>query len=401
MRRGHVRLLYLSYWDVDDGLTHATVYPHLEVLAASARLELILFVSVERGAVGRFDPELARRGVRHAPLQASSFGPDLLCRALDFVKFPAALARLCRENGITRILARGANAGSLAHLTQRHVSIPYAVESFEPHATYMLESKVWARWDPRYIFQKRWEDAQKREATELLPVTDAYRAALIADGVADERVVMLPCTVDTDRFRFDAGARQQVRDELRAPPQAIVGIYVGKFGGIYYDKEAFEVFARFASDLASFRMVVLTPTDRGEVMALAKSAGFPVDRLSIASVSHHDVPRYLCAADVGFATVRMAPSRRALSLVKVGEYLACGLPIVITEGVGDDSDMVRDHDAGAVLDLTAGKVEVAVDHIRHLLAEPGHRARIAMLASQFRSRRRVTAAYEAIGLIGG
>ena len=394
-----VRLLYLSYWGVDDGLTHATVLPHLEILAASSRIELILFVSVERGAVGMFDSELARRGVRHVPLKARSLGPAVLSRAIDFVELPAAIARLCREHGITGILARGANAGSLAHLTQRHVSVPYSVESFEPHAGYMLDSGVWSRWDPRYVFQKRWEGDQKKEATALLPVTDAYREQLLAEGIPGDRVITLPCTVDTDRFAFVAETRKWVRNDLGAREDAIVGVYVGKYGGIYYEEEAFGVFARFASRLPTFRLLVLTPTDPPSVRELAGSAGFPVERLDVACVPHADVPRYLCAADLAFATVRMMPSARGLSLIKVGEYLACGLPIVITEGVGDDSDIVRDNDAGAVIDLTDEKVGNAVDRIRKLLAEPGHRARIAALAERFRSRHRVAAAYEQIGLL--
>lgn len=394
-----MRLLYLSYWGVDDGLTHATVYPHLEVLAASGRIEFLLFVSVERGGLGRLDPRLAALGVRHATLRARSFGPAVVARALDFVSFPSALARLCREHGITQVLARGANAGSLAHLTRRHLRLPYAVESFEPHATYMLDSGVWARWDPRYVFERRWEEAQKREATALLPVTEAYRLALLAQGVPEERIVTLPCTVDTDRFRFSESVRAQVRADLGANADAIVGIYVGKFGGIYYDKEAFAVFARFAAALPSFRMIVLTPMSQKQVEDLAREGGYPLNRLDIASVPHADVPRYLCAADLAFATVRMAQSRRALSLVKVGEYLACGLPTVITEGVGDDSDIIRDHKAGAVIDLTEAKGEHAVATLSALLKDPTHRGRIASLATQFRSRARVHEAYKRLRLL--
>lgn len=394
-----MRLLYLSYWGIDDGLTQATVYPHLEVLAASPKIEFLLFVSVERGPGGRLPPDLEARGIRHAPLRARSLSPAVVSRAIDFVALPAALERLVREHRITMILARGANAGALAHLTAGRASIPYAVESFEPHAAYMRESGVWGRWDPRYIFQKRWEEAQKLEAVALLPVTDAYRSVLIEEGVPAARTVTLPCTVDPIRFGFSAESRRRTREQLGTPPDAIAGIYVGKFGDIYYDKGAFVVLARFARQMPTFRMIVLTGMDPRRVMDLAEHGAFPRDKLFVASVPHAQVPRYLSAADLAFALVRMAPSRRFCSPVKVGEYLASGLPMVITEGIGEDSDIVRDHDAGAVIDLGEVAIDAAIRRIRGILAEPGHRERIAGLATRFRARGRVAAAYSAIGLI--
>jgi glycosyltransferase involved in cell wall biosynthesis len=179
----------------------------------------------------------------------------------------------------------------------------------------------------------------------------------------------------------------------------ILGISVGKFGDIYYDREAFQVFAHFARRLPDFRLAVLTPMRHSSVRGLASRAGFPPDRLFVATVRHGEVARYLSAADVGFAMIRMAPSRRYCSPVKVGEYWACGLPIVITDGVGDDSAITVASDGGAVVTLAEEDLDRGVERIRRLLAEPGHRERIAEIARVHRDRRRVDEAYKRIGLL--
>jgi glycosyltransferase involved in cell wall biosynthesis len=320
-------------------------------------------------------------------------------RAVDFIEMPATLRSVVRKERITRILARGASAGALAHLVAARCGVPYAVESFEPHAAYMRESHTWGRWDPRYILQKHWEQAQKRDAAALLPVTEAYRETLEREGVPASRIVTLPCTVDSEQFRFNSAHRKGTRQDLGILPEDVVGIYVGKFGDIYYDHEAFDVFTRFAAGIPGFRMIVLTGMDHSRVTRLADEAGFPRGQLYVATVSHAEVPRFLAAADVAFALVRMAPSRRFCSPVKVGEYLASGLPIVITNGIGDDSDVIRDWSAGAVVDLTAQSVDAALRRTQDLLEESGHRGRIAGLADRFRSRIRVAAAYSEVGLI--
>ncbi len=392
-------LLYLSTWALDDGLTHSTVFPHLEVLQTSTRFDRLFLITVEHEPGTAFEPTFPASRIQHATMRRRSYRPAPLARMVEYLTWPAHIGRICRNNRVELILARGAPAGALAHLSQRHGGAPYIVESFEPHARYMLESGVWRRWDPRYLFQSRWERAQKRHATALLPVSEGYRRLLINEGVPPERILNLPCTVDTEQFRFSADSRKNTRRELSLNGDCLLGVYVGKFGDNYYGKEAFSVFGRFAEQLPAFRMLVLTPMPAADVEALAREARFPVERLIVMASAHCDVPRYLCAGDVAFATSRPTPSRRFVSLVKVGEYWAAGLPVVITEGVGDDSDRIRAQSAGAVVTLESASLDEAVGRIQFLLREPGHRERIASLAGKYRSRGLVREAYAALGLL--
>lgn len=232
-----------------------------------------------------------------------------------------------------------------------------------------------------------------------MPVAEAYRRQLIAEGVSAGKILTLPCTVDTSRFRFSDAARRHTRHELGVDENGVLGVYVGKFGDNYYGTEAFWIFARFAERRPGFRMLVLTPMPAADVQGLAREAGFPQDRLVVATRPHADVPRYLCAADVAFAPIRPASSRRFASLVKVGEYWASGLPVVITEGIGEESDIIREHSAGAVVTLDAAVVDAAVSRVEHILVEPDHRTRIAALARRFRSRDRIRQCYSALGLL--
>jgi glycosyltransferase involved in cell wall biosynthesis len=392
-------LLYLSNWGLDDGLTHSTVFPHLEVLQTSTRFERLFLLTAERERGVPFVPAFPGSRIQHVGMLRRSFRPALLARMVEYLTWPMHISRICREHRVELMLARGAAAGALAHLSHRYRTVPYIVESFEPHARYMLESGVWLSRDPRYVFQSHWESAQKRHATALLPVAESYRRLLIDEGVAPDRILTLPCTVDAEQFRFSPVSRRQTRRELSVDDDCILGVYVGKFGDNYYGKEAFWIFGRFAEGLPGFRMLVLTPMRASDVQALAREACFPVDRLIVMASPHGDVPQYLCGADVAFATSRPAPSRRFVSLVKVGEYWASGLPVVITEGIGDDSDIIREHSAGAVVTLEPASLEKAVSGIQLLLREPGHRDRIASLAGKYRSRGLVRAAYSELGLL--
>jgi glycosyltransferase involved in cell wall biosynthesis len=57
----------------------------------------------------------------------------------------------------------------------------------------------------------------------------------------------------------------------------------------------------------------------------------------------------LCAADAGIAFYKPTFSRLATSPVKLAEYLACGLPVIINAGVGDSDDFISAQKLGVVV----------------------------------------------------
>jgi hypothetical protein len=84
-----------------------------------------------------------------------------------------------------------------------------------------------------------------------------------------------------------------------------------------------------------------------------------------------EMPAFLSAADAGLSFRVTAPSQRAASPIKNGEYLACGLPVVTTPGAGDSSDMIARRRVGVVLESLAAEAHRrAAEALGALLAEP-------------------------------
>jgi glycosyltransferase involved in cell wall biosynthesis len=76
----------------------------------------------------------------------------------------------------------------------------------------------------------------------------------------------------------------------------------------------------------------------------------------------------LSAADVGIAFYRPGISRLGTSPVKVSEYLACGLPVIINSGIGDCDRLFEQSRAGIVVpNFTEDGYRAAVDAIAVLL----------------------------------
>lgn len=83
------------------------------------------------------------------------------------------------------------------------------------------------------------------------------------------------------------------------------------------------------------------------------------------------MPDYLSAADFASGLHRSKPY---VSPIKIGEYWASGLPVFLTHGVGDDSEIVATEGDGAVFDLSRPEsIPSALALLRATLSQPDYR----------------------------
>lgn len=369
--------------------------PHLKQLVLVENIQKVLLVTLEREDTHLPSPKSVvtfPEKVQHRPIYLKSYKINLLSKILDFVILPKQLKEIIREEKIDQIIGIGTLAGTLAHLT----AIPYLVSFYEPHAAYMLQTNVWKRYDLRYVFQKRWEKQQAFAAKGLIVVSEAYKTKLLNQkGLVVQRICIARNAVDQDLFSFLAADRVQLRESHCYSEDATVGIYVGKYGGLYYEQEAFQIYERCFETISNFRLIILSPQPEEEILQYLEQSSVDRAKVYIASVPHAEVPQYLSAADFAFATIKSYPSARYCSPVKIGEYWASGLPVLLTEGVGDDSDIIKREGGGAVFNLREeGSLEKALQQIQKILKDPTHRQEIPKLARKYRSPDRIREAYE-------
>lgn len=340
-------ILFIGYWSSADGLSEATIRPHLQVLGKMDFVQSILYVSIERGRATELCSWNLPK-VQHIPFfsPAKQFFLDKL---FDFTELPNRLVRLCKSRGVNRIICRSSPAGAIGYLVWKKTKIPYFVESFEPHAGYMLATNVWKKWDIRYLIQKYFERKIKLTANGLMPVSENYKDHLLASDVLKCPVEVMPCAVDLDKFNIDSSVREGMRKTLGFDAHSVVGVYVGKFGDIYFEEEAFRFFRNLRQALPKFKLIILTSDDRDSLIGKLNGFGFSSADLFVDKVRHQEVPRYLNASDLAFCFHIPHAYSIAYSPIKNGEYWACGLPIFLSEGIGDDSAIVKETGLGLVV----------------------------------------------------
>lgn len=115
-----MRILFLSYWGLHDGLTTSTVLPHVRVLLERPDVAAVRLVTIEGGPPAALPlalaPEFPAGRVSFEPLRSRPRRSVLLNKLEDFLRFPNELIRQVEAFKPDFILARGAPAGSLAYL---------------------------------------------------------------------------------------------------------------------------------------------------------------------------------------------------------------------------------------------------------------------------------------------
>ena len=390
-----MKLLFLSYWGYNDPLTTATVLPHVRILAASPSVESVTLCTIERGE--RDFEQLDLVGVECVFFAS---GTSVLNKVNDFIKLPKLLLELANKKSIDKVICRGTLAGSLGYLAFKKTGIPFYVESYEPHAEYMRCSGVWSRWSLQYILQRRWQTRQLKYSAGIMTVSTAYSRQLVEQGIDTEKIKTVPCAVDLIQFKFDQEKRNKIRTKLGFTKDDLIGIYVGKFGGLYYDEKAFRLFKRISRTIKNSHIFLLTQTNPAHIKNRLDHAGVDISNFVITHVEHQQVPDYLSAADFAICLHRSHAYSNGFSPVKNGEYWANGLPLLIPEKIGDDSAIVANEEAGAVYSFGESEsIQRAIERVYYMITHPENRTRIPAIAQKYRPFSKVVQAYQFFELI--
>jgi glycosyltransferase involved in cell wall biosynthesis len=91
---------------------------------------------------------------------------------------------------------------------------------------------------------------------------------------------------------------------------------------------------------------------------------------TVLTVLHHNVSNYLRSANVGILFREKSIINEVCSPVKFAEYLASGIPVILTEGIGDTAEIVKSNKVGVIINFESRKnIESAIEQLIELSLE--------------------------------
>src|SRR5262249_41853101 len=211
-----------------------------------------------------------------------------------------------------------------------------------------VDNGHWSQ-DSRAFRVTAWVEAQSRQsADEIITLSENLRRDFIQEFNVSAPITVIPCCVDVELFRFDPEARKANRNELQVQDEKLL-IYVGKTGPRYLVEEMIEFFKVFKGQSGAAKLLIVSNEEAQNFQRLADKRGLSKADYVVRQSPREKVISYLSAADAGLAFIRSAICERGSSTIKIGEYLATGLPVLITENIGDYSELIERERLGVVL----------------------------------------------------
>ncbi len=352
----HIVLAYHSY---NDSILKGLLLRYLQSYQRRAGREVTFhYITFEQRAYQMEPSEQVRiyqarskENITWHPVTYHSGGKLLLFKkAYDFLTAFFLILTLRVKYNAKHIIGFTSISSVMAWVASRLLGMKSTCFNVEPHSKYMAEFGIWSQKSFSYKILRYLEIQMMRRSD--------YLAFPTQNGVKDfsyernEKLYFVPTSIDVTDFEFDEQARKQYRATWKIPTNAEVIVYLGKFDGIYFSaKKTAEFFKKLAANSnKELIALIITPDPTDEVDQIFRTYGPEKYRIN-GPVAYKELSGYLSATDAGLLILPPYPSQRYRCPIKTANYLACGLPIIINDIVGDEPQIVSKHQVGWVVDL--------------------------------------------------
>ncbi len=170
----------------------------------------------------------------------------------------------------------------------------------------------------------------------------------ITDYEYESKLFVIPGAADKNQFKYDPDLRDTVRNNLGLTKKFVL-IYSGRLDTPWQMKEfMFNLVGELMKDFKNLFFLCLTPdVESGKILALKYNLDY--NRLILKYIDFQNIYQYYCAADLGLMLREDTPTNNVSSPTKLPEYLLCGLPVLISEKIGDYSNFVKNNNCGYVV----------------------------------------------------
>ncbi|MGA9995358.1 MAG: glycosyltransferase family 4 protein, partial [Pyrinomonadaceae bacterium] len=378
MRLEGRRALFISYNGMLEPLGQSQVIPYLRELSQEGvRFTLLSFERSNafepqgRAKCDALREELAGQGIEWHWLRYHQ-RPSVPATFYDVVAGVRYAQRLMKRNKIELVHARSHIPATMALVLKRRFGVKMIFDVRGLMAEEYVDAEHWREGNIPYRLTKRMERRAFLAADGVVTLTERIWP-IIRDwpGLRGRTVAheVIPCCADLTRFKFDEAARRDVRAELRLQDKLVV-VYSGSIGGWYSTEELADFFCALLKVRPDAHFLCLTRGPHELIERLMRERNIADEKYSVRAVAPADVPSYLSASDAGIAFYKPSLSRLATSPVKVAEYLACGLPVIINAGVGDCDTLIARENVGALVqDFNKAEYAKAASTINGLLSD--------------------------------
>ena len=348
-------LTYITIDSLSEGVGSSQITPLVSILSKNGlKINLISFEKVE--PTNFLQQHLKKLGV-HWNFQ--EFGSAGILGGVE------RLNVLRRAIPVTRLIHARSDIPAVSGITSNEGPVLWDVRSLWADQKVLIEK---SRTNMSlYHLYRGLESIAARKSIAMSTLTSAVVPILESrHRKLPQLRAVVPTAVNLDRFRVGTTL-----------PAVVCALFSGTYNE-YYDMDLSALFmnelrkkikvdAHWARPLESNRTII----------GVGESRVFPATQSEMAEI----IPNYsfglaICKLDAG-------PSLTASMPTKIGEFLACGRPVVVNKGLGDMDQFIEEFNVGVVLNGESSNTEKGASTLVNLLSDPETPSRCRALAEKY------------------
>lgn len=354
MRQSQV--LFISYNGILEPLLNSQGLPYIKGLLRRTDLKFILLTFEKKQNLKRYGYHYLKGLKNDLKKQKIEWHflcyhkkPSLLATVFDVINGLILSLVIIIFKRIRLIHARGIVSASIAlglYIIFRTKFI-FDMRNFLAEA--YVSAGTWKKNSLNFKLVKFMEKWALRMASETIVESNYHYKILEKDNYRNVNII--PCCVDLEKFRYEKEGKKFIPENDFGLDNRFYLVYIGSLGTWYMMDEMLDFFKAMIryDGFVNSNFIIVSYFARDLIIKSAKRKGIDAEKIKILHLPHSQVPSILSLCNLGIVFIR--PYERMDSFpTKIGEYLACGLPIVLNKGMGDAEEMVKENKVGVVID---------------------------------------------------
>lgn len=372
--------LYLSYTGLMEPLGRSQVLAYLTRLAKDFTVTLVTFEksvdfnnSAERAAL---KAECESYGITWLP-RVYHKTPRLLATSWDLLMLLWDTWRLGRKGHAELIHCRSYIPTIAAWLMGKITGTPFIFDMRALWPEEMIDAGTLDRKSPTYRVLNWLERRLLRDAATVVSLTQAA-VDYLKEKYPETRsqyYVVIPTCVDLERFNT-------IRSQ--PPTQITVGTMGTVVSGWYHLDWLFRLYNQAVQKTPNTLLKIVTRDDRSTISRAASANGVNPHEIIFDTAKPDEVAEKISDLSFGALFFTAGVSKLGSAPTRMGEFLACGIPVIGNRGVGDMAGLIEKYDVGVVVE-DGSKLSLESGHkkILNMLSDPDLQNRCRAAAEDY------------------
>lgn len=369
------RILYLSYTGLMEPLGRSQILAYLSRLSTDFAITLITFEKKidlynEKEKL-ILQKKCDQHGITWLPHPYHK-RPRMLATSWDLLILLWETWQHSRRNRACLIHCRSYIPAISAWLIGKLTNTPFVFDMRALWLEEMVDARTLRRSSFTFKILSWMEQRLLRNAATVVSLTKAATSYLKQKypETKNQNYVVIPTCVDLQRFHA----------RTTTPEHLTVGSMGTITSGWYHLDWLFKLYGHTIKKSPNALLKIVTRDDFSGIQRAAQAAGIPLERIKLDRAKPDEVAFKISDMSFGTLFFTAGPSKLGSAPTRMGEFLACGIPIIGNRGVGDMAELIEHYDVGVVIEDDSDiAISKGLSKIMHLIksSEISNRCRSA------------------------